>query len=56
MMKIIASNRPTIIVGVLMVVGFILQNRGVLTADQVNLVLLAVGLGGTRVAHGMTRP
>jgi hypothetical protein len=54
-MNLFKKEIPALINLGLMVAGFVAQNQGVLTADQLAMVLVVLGVGGTGVAHRMDR-
>lgn len=54
--QIIATNWPLAAAGAVMIGLFVAKNKGLLTADQVDTVLVLLGLGGTGGAHRLPVP
>lgn len=56
MLETLKANLPIILLGVAMVALFALGNFGVLTSEQVEAIMLAVGIGGGAKLHRMDPP
>lgn len=54
--ELLAKNWPTWSAALLVVAIFVAQNKGFITAEQVQTILAVLGIGGVAGAHRLEKP